>query len=585
LTTFRYRRMAGSGLLALALYPIKVRTAGKSPPGAHQQTAQGHERLVARPIFQPARLTGGVLFFAFLILAFRLRQRDLEFMIDPDFNWQLVEAWRSFLVTLDPGRLPVPQPHVYLDGQFIVYALADVGLRRLAGLAPSLRVHFPNDLSYALGAALLTNILAYAGACTIFFAATYRLIGRVWLAAPLAIGLFLAPQMLDIHIGRVDFLITLPLMIVFYCSCLLALGKERRRHALALGAALAFVATIKINGLFIGVFPAFATMTSFRVDRNAIARLAVFITVSLAAFVTVYIPLMGRYFYYLSLPEIIQNYRASGAILMEWTSFLAGPKFYYNLDLMLEAGWPFIVLYLLCALITICVAVTQRRPAFIFLSICFIGLSITGVFTPKYSRGGYHLLPVSFAMIALAMDALAAWPGRRQVTFAFAMVGGAAFAATVATSFAKYLAVVAQMENEPIYLQLLRRAPRDWLQSHLAAGTTVCIQKSSEWTLPPLDGFTVNDGPLALPYLESTALARTLPPDLGSLAKQCPVIVTSDYHRDFYHVSMAGVSKENADRWDSFFRSLNNRYPPIIFSSPVAVYNKDIFVNDLRVER
>jgi hypothetical protein len=110
-------------------------------------------------------------------------------------------------------------------------------------------VHFPNDLSYALGAALLTNILAYAGACTIFFAATYRLIGRVWLAAPLAIGLFLAPQMLDINVGRVDFLITLPLMIVFYCSCLLALGKERGRHALVLGAALALIATFKINGL------------------------------------------------------------------------------------------------------------------------------------------------------------------------------------------------------------------------------------------------------------------------------------------------------------------------------------------------
>src|ERR1700733_1568075 len=101
---------------------------------------------------------------------------------------------------------------------------------------------------------------------------------------------------------------------------------------------------------------------------------------------------------------------------------------------MLGAGCTFVGLYLLCASITIGIAVTQRRPAFIFLSICFIGLSITGVFTPKYQRGGYHLLPVSFAMIALAVDALAAWPRRRQVTFALAMVGGLAFAATVATS-------------------------------------------------------------------------------------------------------------------------------------------------------
>jgi hypothetical protein len=526
-----------------------------------------------------------VLFFAFFILAFLLRQRDLEFMIEPDFNWQLVEAWRSFLVTLDPGRLPVPYPHVYLDGQFIVYALADVGLRRLAGLAPSLRVHFPNDLSYALGAALLTNILAYAGACTIFFAATYRLIGRVWLAVPLAIGLFLAPQMLDINIGRVDFLITLPLMIVFYCSCLLALGKERCRHALALGAALAFIATIKINGLFIGVFPAFAAMTIFRVGRNAIARLAVFITVSLAAFVIVYILLMGRYFYYLSLPDIIQNYRASGGILMEWTPGLIGPAFYYNLDLMLEAGWPFIVLYLICALITIFIAIRRRRPAFIFLSICFVGLSIAGVFTPKYPRGGYHLLPVSFAMIALSVDALVAWPGGRRVKFALAMAGGVAIAATLIISYTKYQVVVEQRKSEPIGLQHLRRAPRDWLQSHVAAGTTVCIQTKSEWTLPPLDGFTVINGPLALPYLDSAALARTMPPDLGSLAKQCPLVVTSDWHRALHRGFMVGASQETADKWDSFFRGLNDRYPPVIFSSPIGTYNKSVFVNDLRVER
>jgi hypothetical protein len=585
LTTFRYRRMASSVLLAMALHRIEVSTAEKSSPSAHQQRGRGHERLVSGPVFQPARLTGGVLFFAFLILAFRLRQRDLEFMIEPDFNWQLVEAWRSFLVTLDPGRLPVPQPYVYLDGQFIIYALVDVGLRRLAGLAPSLYLHFRSDLSYALGAAFLTNILAYAGACTIFFAATYRLIGRAWLVAPLAIGLFLAPQMLDINIGRVDFLITLPLMIAFYCSCLLALGKVRRRHALALGVALGFIATIKINGLLIGVFPAFAAVTRFRVDRNAIARLAVFITVSLAAFVTVYILLMGRYFYYLSLSEIVQNYEASGAILMEWAPTMVGPMFYYNVDLMLGAGWLFVVFYLTCALVVLIIAVRRRREALVFLSLCFIGLSVAGVFAPKYPRGGYHLLLVCFVMIALAADALVVWPGRRGVKIALTMAGGVAMAATLVMSYTHYQAVVAQRENEPVYLHLLKRAPRDWLKSHVPAGTRVCIQTGSEWVLPPLEGFTVIYGPLALPYLESTALARTLPPDLGSLATQCPVIVTSDYHRSLYHNIIAGVSKENAARWDSFFESLNNRYPPVIFSSPIAGYDKDVFVNDLRVEQ
>jgi hypothetical protein len=35
------------------------------------------------------------------VLAFRLRQRELEILIKPDFNWQLIEAWRAFLSTLD----------------------------------------------------------------------------------------------------------------------------------------------------------------------------------------------------------------------------------------------------------------------------------------------------------------------------------------------------------------------------------------------------------------------------------------------------------------------------------------------------
>ena len=76
----------------------------------------------------PHKIIGAVLFCVFFELAFRLRQRDLEFLIQPDFDWQLIEAWRAFLSRLDTNLLPVPHPYVYLDGQFIVYAIADVML-------------------------------------------------------------------------------------------------------------------------------------------------------------------------------------------------------------------------------------------------------------------------------------------------------------------------------------------------------------------------------------------------------------------------------------------------------------------------
>src|SRR5262249_36955644 len=149
-----------------------------------------------RSLSRPAKVTGGLLFCAFLILAFQLRQRDLEFLVEPDFDISLIEAWRAFLVTANPRHLPGIVPDVYMDGQFIVYGLADAGLRWLAAQNHLVRAYFSNEVSFALGAAILVNIVAYAGACTVFFAAVCRLTNRVLLAAPLAVGFFLAPEML-----------------------------------------------------------------------------------------------------------------------------------------------------------------------------------------------------------------------------------------------------------------------------------------------------------------------------------------------------------------------------------------------------
>jgi hypothetical protein len=176
-----------------------------------------------------------------------------------------------------------------------VYAITDAGLRGLANHIEFLRQFFPNDLSFAFGAALLANIVSYAAACVIFFAACYHLTRRLLIAALSAIGLFFTPQMLDINIGRVDFLNILPLMAIFYCSCMLALGRQTRAHAVALGAALAFAATIKINGPFFAIFPAFAALTSLRLERAAIIRLVSFTGLSVVSFLPVFAVLLGTW--------------------------------------------------------------------------------------------------------------------------------------------------------------------------------------------------------------------------------------------------------------------------------------------------
>src|SRR5438046_3142360 len=109
----------------------------------------------SQPNFRsPAKWTGLLLFLVLLLLAFPLRQRDLEFMIEPDFNWQMIEAFRKFFSTFDFRILTKPGPYVYLDGQFMIYGAFDWLLRLASERVSAHRLYFSNDLSYALGAAL-----------------------------------------------------------------------------------------------------------------------------------------------------------------------------------------------------------------------------------------------------------------------------------------------------------------------------------------------------------------------------------------------------------------------------------------------
>src|SRR5690349_13566993 len=114
-----------------------------------------------------SKWTGLILFGIFFTLALPLRQRDLEFLTEPDFHWIWVKSWMHLFTTWDATVLPVPGPHVYLDGQYIVYGMVDWALHWIVHQIEPLLAFFPNDRSFALGGALLTNIVAYALACTV----------------------------------------------------------------------------------------------------------------------------------------------------------------------------------------------------------------------------------------------------------------------------------------------------------------------------------------------------------------------------------------------------------------------------------
>jgi hypothetical protein len=513
---------------------------------------------------------GATLFALFLVLALNLRQRDLEFMVEPDFFWEMIHAFARFFQSGRLLELPFPSPHVYLDGSHIIYALFDIALRQVTTL--------PNDMSYALGAAMIANAIAYAAACTIFYAAVRMLTGSTIISAFMAVGLFLAPQIISINLGRLDFLIMLPLMIVFYCSCAITCGTERTRHAIWLGIGMALASTFKINGLVYGLLPACAVVAARRIDRP----MAKFALISLLVFAATYLMVMFRYLNYLSPAQIIENYRTTIAVVNDWNEMLRGSWSYYNFELLKDAGYPFIVLYIACAAATLAHAMWHRSTISIFLILAFLGYSALGVATLKYSRGGYHLLPIMFAMIGFVAARLLYSPNQRALKWAAFGAAALLYVASFKPSVATYAKAVQDRQTESIILQAVKREPRDWLKSNVPSGTNICIQTSSVWSIPPLDGYVIDEKMLALPYLDSQKLAKAAPPSLTDVKSSCPIVVTSDLHRDLYSSLLTKASTETAGKWATFFDLLAKSYPPKEFKSPAKVYVKRVDIFDLR---
>jgi hypothetical protein len=528
-----------------------------------------------------ARWAGLTLFVVFCALAFQLRQRDLEFIIEADFQWTWVEQWRQFLSTLDPKALLQPTPGPYLDGSLIVYGLMDILLRFTASGPSLLRSIFPTDQSFALGAATFADIAAYAAASTIFYAAACRVTGSIAIAAVMAAGFFFAPQMLEISITRIDFINTLPLALIFYSSCILVLGEERKRHAVILGIAMAFAATIKINGLFFGIIPACAAIAIFRFERQTIRRIAVFALTSLTAFASAFAVLMARYLYFLSPAEVFDLYIASIDMVKPWATLLTGPPAYYNIDLLMGHGKVFIVFYLACAAVTGAVAIVRRDAAAIFLSLCFVTFSAAGLGSIKYSHGGYHLLPIIFSMIGFTGATILRSKLNTIIKIVALIAGAAALLPGFVTSARTYEKVVQQRRAETIAIVALFKEPRDWLVSHIPLGSRICVQSGSTWTLPPLEGFIPIDGPLRILYLDRKALADTYPPSLEEVARSCRAVVTSDYHRRLYRNLIEALAPVTAAKWETFFQDLNTKYPPIVFTSPASTYATQVYINDL----
>jgi hypothetical protein len=75
-------------------------------------------------------------------------------------------------------------------------------------------------------------------------------------------------------------------------------------------------------------------------------------------------------------------------------------------------------------------------------------------------------------------------------------------------------------------------------------------------------------------------------PDINTMPQQCPVIVFSDFHQDFYDAAIERASPARFAQWKTLYAQIKERYPPIVFTAdkPVGGVSR-IEIYDLRPDR
>ena len=516
-----------------------------------------------------AIITGGGLFGLLLLAATQLSLGDFEFSLEPDVPVDTINEWVAFLKTWNPNVFSKPYPYVNLDGQPIMGALATLLVQKGVHTLPNLQPHFPNSDSYVFAGVTALNLLSYAAACVVFYAAMLRLSGSIVLSAVLAVALFLSPQLVAINIIRSDLQILLPLMAVFYCSVAVARCEERYWHAVVLGVSFALLSTIKISGAIYVGFPVLALFASIRhIGKDRALRLVRMLAVAVIVFAACYPALMFRYSYYMTIEELIDLYPKGAEVFFSWQALLPLlPWSYYNYELVLGHGIEYIALYVASVAVLLWFAVVRGNPEALFVVSALIFFSVYSAITLKYQRGGYHLLPLFYAAIGVGIMYVwrSRWP--KPLRLAAVSVACLALATSIARSAHFYEARVSQRMDQTAAIDLVMRAPHRWMIEHIPTASRVCIQKHSEWALPRLSDLkaSIVYGPFDYPYTDPSAMAGFDPPTLDSLKAACDFVVLENQHAEGFDQQMREWAPERQDRWDRFFADLDTKYPPRLF--------------------
>jgi hypothetical protein len=525
------------------------------------------------------RIVVVTVYLALLVLASQLRDRDFEFVLEPDFWSPMITAWRLYFETWSIGNLPVPSPHPYMDGQYIVYAFGAEILRGITAIMPSLKAAFPNVDSYNLGAANLINVLAFAGAGAILFRTVTSITDSTLMGAAAALLLITAPSIV-VMIGfvRCDYLSMLPIVALFCGGLQLARNRETATTSAFIGLALALITTIKITGCFFSLFLIVGVISRWVsrpaipfIERKHFAIFALCFAVSFAFF-------MQRYWMYLDLRGIIENFLLSVEMVSKWTNITSpDPFYYYHITLLsMNNGATFILLYVIASVLIFRDALIKRDPVSVYLAISFAVFSVIAMLGFKYSRGGYHLLPIFITIIAVAVMRL------RAVHLIVFGGAGALIILVLALQTTAFVGVAHSAVQRSIAVQETRKAARLWLKVNTSKGDPICIAHDSDWAVP-LGDFKTVTGPFNFPYIDKEAMAKFAPPSVAEAEKACRAIVLNDFHQHLFDVLFSSFSPVQALAWHDFYDALRKSHPPHVFSSAEAAYGiKRVEIFDMK---
>jgi hypothetical protein len=510
---------------------------------------------------------------------------DGALVFDPDLRVDDLLVYHAFFGSWSPGLLTPPSPNVYFEGHSLIYGLALHFYKAVAGLfgvTPSLR-------EAAIATVSIVGALAHIAATMVFFATARRLTQNLVAALALVLLFGLSPQILAIDLIRIDRLMILPLMVVLHVSVLITRGEAAARHGVALGIAMAVLASTKISGALFGVLPVLAAGIMLLLDRRAAwPRVRTMALAAVTAGVPVLLLMMIRHVLHWErfIPSLAEGY----AMQMKWTSVLPStPLFYYNVDLFAGYGTVFLALVAASVVVLAVRTMADREATSLWLLISLVMFSAAGIAVFKYDRGGYHLVPLYLFALAIAVrHVMDIFAGRVSGRRALGELTAAAVVlvipvAAVGETYANRTAEARLREASAIHT---RMDSRDWILARFAPGDRICMMTSSQWANPPLAGrgLQVTTAPFDIPYLDGAAMADYMAPRLYQVRAACDAVVLNDLHNTVYlnNFTTRGYADRRAE-WDRLLTDLRTVHPPKIFDGGVkAFFVSKVEVFDLR---